>query len=176
MKLLFSNEWSRKKIAADTDTDIAAGEAFEQLLARMDQIDERSETRAAALPDRNVVQLRVALGTLLRGLRLQRLLSIEELSIKADVPEDELRRVEHDPHYTAHPRLIRQLSQYFEVPLSRLSQLSGSTGVVDRALYNEAVRYAARADDLSTVTPAEQELLDAFVALLNENARSDHRG
>ena len=168
MKLLFSNEWAQRTIAADSDVDVSAGMALEDLLEHMDQEVQRLDVKAV-LPERNVVQLRVALGTVVRGLRVKHHLSIEELAHKADISEEELRKVEHNPHYTAHPRLISNLSAYFDVALS---QLSGATTVIDRTLYNDAVKYAARADDLSTVTSEEREALDAFVALLNERAKS----
>ena len=58
----------------------------------------------AVLGDRNVVHMRMALGVLVRQLRFSRGLSIAELAEQAQVAEDELRRVERDPHYTARPR------------------------------------------------------------------------
>src|SRR5262245_24559608 len=142
MKLLFSNDWLRRKISADRDIDIEAGPA---LLA-----DEGPQPDVAVIGEQKVVQLRVALGVLVRQLRLRDHLSITELATRAQVSEEELRHVEHDPHYTARPRLIFQLSRYFNVSIANLSQMAGTTHAVNRSLYNEAVRYAARSDDVST--------------------------
>lgn len=171
MKLHFTNEWLRRKIATDPDEDLEAGAPFGRPPA-----DARAEeprlmaANAAVLSERNVVQLRMALGTLVRQLRRRAGLTIAELAERAQVSEDELRQVEHDPHYTAPPRLLSQLSTFFDVSLANLSQLSGSTQVVDRAFFNGAVQYAAKSDDLSSLTKEEQAALDAFVALLNERA------
>ena len=159
MKLLISNDWLRRKIAADSEIDIEAGRPLSI---------ENQEHDVAVIGEQKAVQLRVALGVLVRQLRLRDQLSIAELAQRAQVSEDELRRVEHDPHYTARPRLIFQLSRYFNVSLSKLSQIAGATHAVNRSLYNKAVRYAARSDDMSALTDEELRDLDAFVAVLRE--------
>lgn len=166
MKLLFSNDWLRKTIPTDPDDEPEAGGTIDPSVHEAQMHSENT----AVIGDRNVVQLRIALGTLVRQLRLKEGLSIVELAERADVSEDELRLVEHDPHYTARPRLIFQLSEYFKVQLVKLSQMSGTTHAVNRVLYNEAVRYAARSDDVSTLTNEERQALDAFVSVLNELA------
>jgi transcriptional regulator with XRE-family HTH domain len=156
MKLLISNEWLRARIEADPDIDIEAGRSIS---------DEFSPTDATA-GDRNVVQLRIALGVLVRQLRMRDGLSLSELADRIEVSEDDLRAIEHDPHFTPRPRVIFQLSQYFKVPLSNLSQMAGVTQTISRNLYNEAVRYAARSDEVGVLTEEERRDLDAFVAAL----------
>jgi len=163
MKLLISKDWLRRKIVADRDIDIEAGRPLSA---------EGPEPDVAVIGEQKAVQLRVALGVLVRQLRLRDRLSIAELAQRADVSEDELRRVEHDPHYTARPRLIVQLSHYFHVSLANLSQIAGATHAVNRSLYNEAVRYAARSDDVSALTEEERRDLDAFVAMLNARGKA----
>lgn len=163
MKLLFSKDWLRRTIAADPDIDIEAGQSL---------VGDELQSNVAVIGDRNVVQLRMALGVLVRQLRLREQLSVAALAQRARVPEDELRRVEHDPNYTARPRLIYQLSHYFKVSLTKLSQMSGTTHAVNRSLYNQAVRYAAHSDDISTLTEEERRDLDAFVALLNDRDKA----
>jgi hypothetical protein len=49
--------------------------------------------------------------------------------------------------------------------------MSGTTHAVNRALYNDAVKYAAHADDMSALTDEERRTLDAFVALLHERTK-----
>ena len=172
MKLLFSNDWLRRTIASDPDVDAEAGPPLSGSTEIEDvHCDVPQAENVAVMGDRNAVQLRVALGVLVRQLRLKTELSVAELAERAQVSEDELYQVEHDPHYTAHPRLIYQLSEYFDVSLSNLSQMSGATHEVDRVLYNTSVKYAARADDMSTLTNEERESLDVFVTVLNERSR-----
>lgn len=170
MKLHFSNDWLRTKIASDPDIETEAGRPLEAPLLST-QIE---QGRVAIMPSRNVVQLRIALGTLVHQLRQRDELTVEELAVRADVPEEELRQVETNPSYTARPRLIRQLSGYFGVQFNNLSQMAGATPAVDRKLYNEAVRFAAHSDVLTPLTGAQHELLNAFVASLN--ALEDQKG
>lgn len=171
MKLLFSNEWLRRKIATDPDDDPEAGVPAGRSAATVALPTSRPDN-VAVLGERNVVQMRIGLGVLVRQLRFRDGLSVSELAQRAQISEDELRLVEHDPHYTARPRLIFQLSEFFSVSLTTLSQVAGATHEVNRVLYNEVVKYAARSDDVSTLTGEEQAALDAFVSLLNERARA----
>lgn len=157
MKLHFSRDWLRSKISSDPDDEVEACSVL-----RAPQV----EAPEVLMGERNVVQLRLALGVLVRQLRLREQLSVAELARKAQVSEDELRSVEHDPHYTAKPYLLFQLSQFFDVPLTKLSQMAGATHAINRSLYNDAVKYAARSDDLDSLTDEERRDLDAFVALL----------
>jgi hypothetical protein len=127
MKLLISSDWLQRKIAADPDAEVEAGvplnaskesiELLEKLVAKS------SEGKVSVIDGRNAVQLRVALGTLVRQLRLRDRLTVSALAEKAHVPEAEIRQVEHDPHYTARPRLLFQLSNCFGVSLSNLAQM-----------------------------------------------------
>ena len=161
MKLLFTNDWLRQGIAADPDSDPEAGPS----------ITGTAEANVATIGEQKAVRLRIALGVLVRQLRMKEGLTLAQLAERAQVLEDQLRQVEHDPHYTASPRLIFQLSNYFKVSLVMLSQLSGATHTVERTVYNAALKYAACSDDVSTLTAEERVALDGFVALLNERAK-----
>lgn len=171
MKLLFSNDWLRRKFDTDPDNDPEAGPSLSEEPAE-NLLEELEGENVVALVERNVVQMRVALGVLVGQLRRREKLTMAELAERAQVPEDELRQVEHDPHYTARPRLIFQLSKYFNVSLVSLSQMSGTTHAVERKLYNDAVKYAAWSDDVSVLTQEQLETLNAFVAMLNERAKA----
>ncbi len=166
MKLLFTNEGLRRKIAGDPDDEPTAGGPTES------SVGSAPADNVAVIGERNVVQLRIALGVLVRQLRLKEGLSIAELSERSQVAEEELRQVEHNPHYTARPRLIYQLSEYFHVSLVTLSQMSGATHAVNRVLYNTAIKYAAHSDDVSALTSEEREALDTFVSILNERSQA----
>lgn len=169
MKLHFTNEWLKRTIAADPDVDIEAGPAIDGDGGHLRQ--EYAELVPPA-DSRTRVQLRIGLGVLVRKLRTRDGLSITELARRAEISEDELRQVEHNPHYTARPHLISQLSDYFSVPLVALSQMAGTTGQIDHVLYNETVRYAAYSDDLETMSKEERAALDAFVATLVIRAKA----
>jgi len=171
MKLLFSVDWLHRKIAGDPDVETEAGRP----LVGFGQVDAIERGKVAVIPERNVVQLRIALGTLVRQLRQRDRLTLQELATRAEVSEEELRQVETNPSYTARPRLIFQLSKFFGVSLNNLSQMSGATHAVDRRLYNDAVQYAAHSDDVAPLSDVQLEVLNGFVAVLNTpKASSGH--
>ena len=165
-KLLFTTDWLRRKIESDPEVETEAGWPLTGP-APAAEIDRK---RMAVMPERNAVQMRIALGTLVHQLRQRDQLTLQELAERADVSEEELRQVETNPTYTARPRMIYQLSQYFGVSLNNLYQMSGSTYAVERQLYNEAVKYAAHSDDVAPLTGSQQEALNGFVAILNQRA------
>ena len=169
MKLLFPTEWLRRKIDSDPDVEVEAGPNLNDwaLLGRFEG-ENLQEENLATLEERQVVPLRMSLGLLVRQLRLRDGLTVETLAKEAKVSEEELNQVEHNPNYTARPRLIYNLSEYFEVRLQDLSQLAGTTRKVDRKLYNSAVRYAAMSDEAAALTEGQREILDGFVTMLND--------
>lgn len=169
MKLHFTNDWVRRTTAADPDVDIEAGPAIDGDGGHLwfGQTD-----NVTPMESRTRVHFRMGLGVLVRKLRRRDGLSVAELARRAKVPEDELRLVEHDPHYTARPRLIHQLSEYFQVPLVALSQMAGTTDQIDRVLYNETVKYAAYSDDFEALSSEERAALDGFVATLVLHAKA----
>ena len=166
MKLLFSTEWLEQKIKSDPDIETDAGRALERSILA----DDLARGKSSIVAPRAAVQLRIALGTLVRQLRMRDGLTLPEVAVRADVLEDELRQVETNPSYTARPRLLHNLSKFFGVSLNNLSQMSGATIAVDRRLYNKAVQFAAHSDDVSSLSREQLEVLEAFVGMLNESA------
>ena len=109
-------------------------------------------------------------GVLIRQLRRRDSLSIEDLAKKARIDPEDLRQVEHDPHYRAKPRLIHQLASVFDIPERSLMVLSGAMVANDNALEEEAERFAAMSDDMSKLTRDERRLLNDFVKFLSDRA------
>ena len=169
MSPLFPKEWLRRKIDSDPDVEVEAGPDLNDwaLLGGLDD-EILQEENLATVRDRHVIPLHMSLGLLVRQLRLRDGLTVEALAKEAEVSEEELNQVEHNPNYTARPRLIYNLSEYFGVRLEDLSQLAGTTRKVDRKLYNTAVKYAAMSDEAAVLTEEQREILDGFVAMLNE--------
>jgi transcriptional regulator with XRE-family HTH domain len=155
--LLISDDWLRRKIVAARDLDTEAGLPLPL-----------ADENVAVISEQKAVRLRFALGTLVRQLRMRDGLTIAQLAERASVVEEELREVEHNPNYTARPRLLFQLSEFFGVSLANLNQIAGVTHAVERTLFNAATKYAARSEDLAKLTQEERDALDQFVAVLNE--------
>jgi hypothetical protein len=166
MKLLFSTQWLEQKIKSDPDIETDAGRPLE----RNAVADDLASGKSSIVAPRTALQLRIALGALVHQLRMRDRLTLPELAVKADVSEEELRQVETNPSYTARPRLLHNLSNFFGVSLNNLSQMSGATVAIDRKLYNTAVQFAAHSDDVSNLSQEQLEVLEAFVGALNELA------
>lgn len=169
MRLLFPKEWLRRMIDTNPDVEVEAGPELNDwaLLGGLDDATLREEN-LANVKERQVIPLRMSLGMLVRQLRLRDGLTVEALAREAKVTEEELNQVEHNPNYTARPRLIYNLSEYFEVRLEDLSQMAGTTHKIDRKLYNTAVKYAAMSDAAADLTKEQREILDEFVSMLQE--------
>lgn len=174
MKLLFSGDWLRRRISTACGPEPEAGLSIGELASPRDN---DSSAKTHTLPSSGVTtavqsrELRKALGVVVRDLRLKQGLSISELAARAQISKDELQKVEEDPSYTARPRLIYQLSKYFDFPLATLSQMSGATEEVDPTVCKEVLKYAAYSDGRSSLSEEQKEVLDNFVCVVNERCK-----
>ena len=167
MQIVKSRKWLRDKILSDPDiaTDAGVPSAVLEdlgvfLSSELVSTDEQT--------DENVIRLKQAFGLLIHQLRRREELMISELAQKASITEDELRLIEHDPHYKPRPRTVHQLAEYFQVSKVKLMKLSGATLTYDQNFQEAAFRYAAKSDDLSALTQDEQKLLNEYVKFLNQ--------
>jgi transcriptional regulator with XRE-family HTH domain len=169
MKLLVSRQWLRDRIATDPDIETDSGAAlavledFGVIVPPLPQ-----QTVGTIAPDQTVTQLRIALGTLMRQLRIKQRLSVAELARQASVDEDEIHGIERDPHFAPRPRTLHNLAQYHKLPIRQVIMMSGATRTVDRSFFNEAVRFAASSDDVSQLSSEELQGLYAFVKFLSD--------
>lgn len=166
MKMLISQDWLRRKVESDPDSDTDAGPAINVL----ESIGMFLPADLNAAGDEKVVRLVGAFGVLIRQLRRQHQWTIEELAAKARVDAEELRQIERDPHFRPRPRVVHQLSSVFKVPERPLMKLSGATITHDQDFQEEAMRFAAKSDDMSKLSRDEQRALKDYVKYLTEQA------
>lgn len=167
MKMMISRDRLREKIMNDPDVDQEAGfptSAFEAIGMFISPI-------SSAANDDNVVRLKEAFGVFIHQLRRREKISIVDLSVKARVDEDEIRKIENDPHHKPRPRTIHQLAEFFKVPERSLMKLSGATVTLDHMFQEEAFRFAAKSDGMSKLTHSEQKALNEYIRFL-----ADHNG
>lgn len=145
-------QWYARMIQETLDDDFVIG-------ASVFPIDEQ-KTAASSLT--------VAFGVLVRLARRSRKLSVAQLAQKLSVDADEVQKIEHDPSYQARPRTISSIAKFLELPLKEVMTLAGAASSNDDAFRTQAMRFAAHSDDMSTLTPEEQELLRNFVRYLRE--------
>jgi transcriptional regulator with XRE-family HTH domain len=166
MEMLVSRDWIRNKIAADPEMDAEAGVPA-ALLEDLGMFIP-GDLEDTQQPDEKIVRLKLAFGVLIRQLRRRDELSINALAQRARIAEEELRTIEHDPHYKPRPRTVHQLAQYFKVPEREMMKLSGATRTFDAEFQEVAYRFAANSDDLSKLTDAERQALNEYVKYLND--------
>jgi transcriptional regulator with XRE-family HTH domain len=110
----------------------------------------------------------VAFGRFVRLMRRDRGMNREKLAGDADIDILELVNIEEDPYFKPEVRTVYQLSMFFDVPRANLLQIAGLTKPKDERIYEEAVRFAARSEPVSALTPEERAALEMFVAVLSE--------
>ena len=165
MKMLIDNDWLRQAIAVSPDTDFEAGGP----VALLDSIGMFLPSDMAEEFPESVVQLKYAFGVFIKMLRKRSELTVAALSVKARVAEEELRMIERDPRHKTGPRTVHQLAEYFGIDPNRMMKLSGSIISANENVRDEAVRFAARSDDVSSLSSEEKKMLNDFVKYVNES-------
>ena len=119
------------------------------------------------IDEKRVLQMKSAFGLMIKQLRLRDSLTIESLAEKADVLADELQNIECDPHYQARPRTVSKLAEKFCINLPKLMELSGVANLSDDTLTEEAQKFAAKSNGVSSLNNEEKNILNEFVKILN---------
>lgn len=118
--------------------------------------------------DESVLFLHKGLNSLLVMLRRRDGLDEGELAQKADIDEEEIRRIEFDTSYLPSPRSIYKLEEAFGLPPGVLAKLSGAIKNQSPVLEKRVLEFAANAKSMGQLTKAERDLLNAFVQFLTE--------
>lgn len=164
MEMQISREWLQRRIQNDPDVETDAGTPIDVLkslgMFLSPELVQPVGGRNERLPQ--------SFGVLIRQLRRRDQLSVEQLSKKARIDQEELRQIEHDPHFRAKPRMVHQLSTVFKIPTRSMMVLSGAMVANDDQIGEEAERFAAKSDDLSKLTREELKLLNQFVKFLSD--------
>lgn len=167
MKMLISQDWLQRHIDTDPCVDTDAGAPIAVLTNIGMFIAPELVADDAVHQDRS----NYSFGVFIRQLRRRDGLSIDALAKKARVDPEELRQVEHDPHFQAKPRLVHQLSSVFNIPERSMMTLAGAMVANDNRIEEAAERFAAMSDDMSKLTRDERRILNDFVKFLSEEVR-----
>jgi transcriptional regulator with XRE-family HTH domain len=157
---LDASEHEIRDVFEDAEVD------FELLAARGAAAAKRALSVVVDMPD--VEALRRGLGTLVRMLRRKQRISIEALAERIRVSQSELHSIERDVHFNPSPRTVFQLEQHFKLPERSLVLLSGAVQV-DPGIRQEAVRFAASAEDIVGLSRDERRMLNEFVRFLRDH-------
>lgn len=152
MRIEISKEWCMRMARYEGNAEIGAGQLA---------IDPTFDGVAGDVPN-------IAFGRFVSLMRRRREMSLEQLADNADVEMADLVRIESDPHHKPELRTAYQLANYFKVSRTGLMQIAGLVAPEDSKLFDAGVKFAARSESTTELTPQEVAALEAFVAVLSE--------
>lgn len=159
MKMEISKEWCKHMARLEGDAEIGAGRlafdpAFDGEIASVAATDDERPN--------------VAFGRFVSLMRRRRGLSLEKFADDADMDMAGLLKIENDLHHKPELRTVCRLANYFNVRRACLLQVAGLAAPKDARLLDEAVRFAARSEPTTALTPEEGAALESFLAVLSE--------
>jgi transcriptional regulator with XRE-family HTH domain len=123
--------------------------------------------------ERDIETVRLAFREVIRGLRKEQGLSLEQLAQKIDAPTEELVELERDSTYRPTPLILHKLSRFFEIPQRKLALLAGAIKDIPLAFCQQASSFAAQSESFSKLTREERKLLDEFVKFLRAEVHQE---
>jgi transcriptional regulator with XRE-family HTH domain len=152
-----SKDWCLRMAQLEGNNEIGAG------ALAIDPVFDSAPVGVVALEETNI-----AFSRFVQFARRDRGLSVEKLAENADVEVSELVSIEENSQHKPELRTVYQLANYFGVQRARLLQVAGLTAPKDNHIVDEAVRFAARSEPVTALTPEERSAFIAFVSVLSE--------
>lgn len=122
-------------------------------------------------PDADMV--RYVFREVLRNLRRERGLKIEEFAKETGIGLDEAISIERSNNYRPTPLALFRLSKFYGISQRKLAVLAGAIKDIPREVKEQASRFAAQSDSFSKLTHEERRTLDEFVKFLREDGREE---
>ena len=116
--------------------------------------------------ERDLETVRLAFRDVIRGLRKEQGLSVDQLARRIDASPEELVELERDSAYRPTPLMLHKLSRFFQIPQRKLALLAGAIKDIPAAFCQQASSFAAQSESFSKLTNEERKLLDEFVKFL----------
>ena len=159
MKVYIPHDWCVEMAQLEGDAEVGAGALALDLAPG--QTPGLGSTLAAP-PDYPTF------GRLVRFLRREHNLSLEQLADQARLHLPDLVAVERDADHTPNLRTVYQIAKHFKLQASGLLQLAGLAAPSDPSLSDSAVRFAANSDPTSELSDQQRAILEALISELNE--------
>jgi transcriptional regulator with XRE-family HTH domain len=115
--------------------------------------------------DREPEALRFVFQEVIRSLRKQQRLTVDQLAKRLEIDRAELVAMERIPGYRPSPLTLHKLAQFYDIPERRFAELAG-TKRASSVIREKAARYAARSESFAKLTPQERRCLEEFVNVL----------
>jgi transcriptional regulator with XRE-family HTH domain len=156
-------EWLARRLAISDDAGVAAGGTSMEALAN--DAEARTVTPAA------LAEAPTELGRVVRYVRERRGWSRRDLADLADMDEHEIESIESSTGPSLSPRSVVSLARVCQFSVSRLQQLANHVVIVSNDdAKSDALRFAARSQNVSSVSQAEFDAVRALVEVLSERA------
>ena len=110
---------------------------------------------------------------MIKGLRKERGLSLDQLARKIDFSSEELAELERNSTYRPPPLMLHKLSRFFEIPQRKLALLAGAITDVPVTFRQRASSFAAKSESFSKLTSGERKILDEFVKFLRAEVNQE---
>jgi len=124
-----------------------------------------------AKDDQKDEMIRYVFGAVMRGLRLEKGLSIDQLSKESDVDSKEITAIERYCTYRPSPLTLYKLSDYFGIPQRKFALLAGAIKNVPSEFKEQASRFAACSESFAKLSSEEKQTLDEFVKFLRVDVK-----
>ncbi|MBI4764990.1 MAG: helix-turn-helix domain-containing protein [Deltaproteobacteria bacterium] len=122
--------------------------------------------------DPKATTLRYAFGELIKKLRLEGGLSMDQFVKKAGIDKEEVLAIERDLSYKPSPLTLYKIGEFYKIPQQKLAVLAGAIKPVNNNFLKQASRFAAQSESFSKLEPDERRILDDFVKFLREEINS----
>jgi transcriptional regulator with XRE-family HTH domain len=123
--------------------------------------------------ERNMETVKLAFREMIRGLRKEQGLSLDQLARRIDSSTEELAELERDSTYRPSPLMLHKLSRFFDIPQRKLALLAGAITHVPAAFCRQASSFAAKSESFSKLTVEEKKILDEFVKFLRTGVNQE---
>lgn len=165
MKLNLKREWFENRIAAEDDADVTAGTYNDN------RSDATALHRRAGHTEEEFAES-LAFSALIRLLRKERGLSVQQLAEYANISVAEVISIEQDRAYRPKHQTISQLSEFFGIAPGAMMKLSNISQVQDETFVSETICFAANAADILNLGEQERQILHKYIRFLGKQDAS----
>ena len=136
------------------------------MLHRIAKALNRTLTVKMGEKDKDTNVMRFVFQEVVRGLRKQKGLKIDQFAKRVGIERDEVVALERDVDYRPTPLILYKLSDFHKVSQRKLAVLAGAVKDVSIDMRKEASRFAAQSESFTKLTDEEKRTLDEFVKFL----------
>lgn len=136
-------------------------------------LNKRLTVQVTPTEDEQRQTMKYVFREVIKGLRRQRGLKIEQFAKKAGIDKKDVLAMERNVNYLPTPLILDKLSQFFGVSHRKLATLAGAFKDVSPEFKHEASSFAAKSESFSKLTDEEKQTLDEFVKFLRDEGKKN---